>query len=433
MKICFTGDAIMLTNPSDDYWNNNYLVKIIKECDVRGSNLEMVLSGDKAFASTFCGGQWLTTTSEKLDILGEFGFDYYNTANNHTMDYSYSGLRMTNDALDQRGILHSGSGDSLANASKPVYLERNGKKIAFVSCTASCDDAARAGDPSLNIPPRPGVNMLRHSERLIVTKDIMDIIDSTAETLCVNARFLKSVKMGTHLLNSDIHRFGRLEFVLGDELKKMTYCHKGDLERILLSIDSAKKERADLIVVNIHSHDIKGMSDDTADYYHEEFARACIDNGASVVIGTGTHQLKGIEIYKGCPIFYSLGNFMFKEELMEYAPHDIFERYHVDDNLTPEELYNVRTKGGTVGLVFDPYNFRSVIPILEYGNDNSLIGVQLVPIELGFDDDNKEKGFPYLAEEDIQQEIFDRLNRLSTEYGTEMSIKNGVIEIMLLS
>jgi poly-gamma-glutamate synthesis protein (capsule biosynthesis protein) len=40
------------------------------------------------------------------------------------------------------------------------------------------------------------------------------------------------------------------------------------------------------------------------DYYVEEFAHRCIDAGADAVFGTGNHLLKGIEIYKGKPIFY---------------------------------------------------------------------------------------------------------------------------------
>ena len=429
MKICFTGDAIMLTPPTDKYWENNELIDLIKSCDVRCGNLEMVLSGNRAFASTFCGGQWLTTTPDKLNLLSKYNFDYFNTANNHTMDYSYEGMRLTNEALDHQGILHSGSGESLKQASMPVYIEKQGRKIAFISCTASCDDAARAGDPSTNIPPRPGVNMLRHKERLYVTKENLAVIDSIAEDTAVNARFLKSVRMGTHSLSPEIHRLGRLEFVLGEENKKITYCHKGDIKRILNSIQEAKEASADIIIVSIHSHDIKGATDDTADYYHEEFAHACIDEGASVVVGTGTHQLKAIEIYKGKPIFYSLGNFIFMDEFMEYAPHDIFERYNVEDTLSVEDFMNVRTMNGTVGLGLDPYNFRSIVPIVEFDNNSNVSSVFLIPIELGFEDDNKEKCFPYMADDETKEEIGSRLRKLSEEYGTIIESKGKAFAI----
>ena len=39
------------------------------------------------------------------------------------------------------------------------------------------------------------------------------------------------------------------------------------------------------------------------------FAKAAIDAGADAFLGTGVHVLRGIEIYKGRPIFYGLGEF----------------------------------------------------------------------------------------------------------------------------
>lgn len=42
-----------------------------------------------------------------------------------------------------------------------------------------------------------------------------------------------------------------------------------------------------------------------------KFSRACIDAGADIVIGHGTHFLRDIELYKDRIILYSLGNFIF--------------------------------------------------------------------------------------------------------------------------
>ena len=41
-----------------------------------------------------------------------------------------------------------------------------------------------------------------------------------------------------------------------------------------------------------------------------KFARAVIDAGADAVVGHGPHVLRGVEFYKGRPVFYSLGNFL---------------------------------------------------------------------------------------------------------------------------
>ena len=429
MKICFTGDLIMLSPPTDDYWTHSRVIEFLKSCDVRCGNLEMGLSGDTTFASTFCGGQWVTTSPDRLNLIKKFGYDYLNTANNHTMDFSYLGMQYTNKLLDEHGLLHTGSGDSLEEASEPAYLTRDGLKIAFISCTASCDDAARAGDPVHNIPPRPGVSMLRHSEDLYVTPEYLALIDQIAEMTCINARFLKAVRMGIHSLSPDIHRLGRLQFKEGTRCYKHSHCNKRDLKRIKDSIELAKRKGADLVFVSVHSHDIKGMTDDTADYYLEEFAHECIDSGASAIIGTGTHQLKGIELYKGRPIFYSLGNFLFASELIEYAPADYYERYGIDSNITPEEFYNIRSKNGTIGLERDPYNYRSIIPVLSYDADGELTDLSLRPIELGFSSGNCDRGFPLLAEEDVCDEIYSRLKTLSDEYGTGIEMNRDVIRI----
>ena len=45
--------------------------------------------------------------------------------------------------------------------------------------------------------------------------------------------------------------------------------------------------------------------------YQRDMAKQYIDAGADAVIGCHTHCLQGMEFYKGRPIVYSLGNFMF--------------------------------------------------------------------------------------------------------------------------
>jgi len=45
--------------------------------------------------------------------------------------------------------------------------------------------------------------------------------------------------------------------------------------------------------------------------YQIELAHQCVDLGARAVLGAHPHRLQGVEVYKGAPILYSLGNFMF--------------------------------------------------------------------------------------------------------------------------
>ena len=70
----------------------------------------------------------------------------------------------------------------------------------------------------------------------------------------------------------------------------------------------ALKGQVDWIVVNYH------WGVELADYpgdWQIDLARFTIDQGADLVVGHHPHVLQGAEIYKGRPIVYSLGNFIF--------------------------------------------------------------------------------------------------------------------------
>ena len=78
-------------------------------------------------------------------------------------------------------------------------------------------------------------------------------------------------------------------------------------ERIERDI-KALRERADRVVVSFHwgiPYDKNPSNND------REKARWAIDCGADVVVGHHPHVLQPIEVYRGCPIYYSVGNFAF--------------------------------------------------------------------------------------------------------------------------
>ena len=74
------------------------------------------------------------------------------------------------------------------------------------------------------------------------------------------------------------------------------------------------------VVILVHFHEIKAVGKEEPDYFLEDFARQCIDAGASAVVGSGTHQVQGIEIYNSYPIFYYLCNFFFENDMVEKLP-----------------------------------------------------------------------------------------------------------------
>ena len=80
------------------------------------------------------------------------------------------------------------------------------------------------------------------------------------------------------------------------------------------------KEKADLVVVSFHAGaeglDAAHTPEGTEYYFGEnrgdvrKFSQTMIDAGADLLLGHGPHSLRGMELYKGKLIAYSLGNFM---------------------------------------------------------------------------------------------------------------------------
>ena len=88
--------------------------------------------------------------------------------------------------------------------------------------------------------------------------------------------------------------------------------NKDDLRDILAMVREGKS-KSDFITVAIHAHQTTETEDidiaPTPGDFMPVFAKAAIDAGADAFQGTGVHVLRGIEIYKGRPIFYGLGEF----------------------------------------------------------------------------------------------------------------------------
>ena len=93
--------------------------------------------------------------------------------------------------------------------------------------------------------------------------------------------------------------------------------------------------------------------------------RDCIDYGADGVFGTHPHCPQGWETYKGKPIFYSLGNFLFNsKEGYDYRATNRPHWYEglcvvlmIDEGKLSCEVVNTRNEGNT-GLYIDPNKAR---------------------------------------------------------------------------
>jgi poly-gamma-glutamate capsule biosynthesis protein CapA/YwtB (metallophosphatase superfamily) len=96
------------------------------------------------------------------------------------------------------------------------------------------------------------------------------------------------------------------------------YTDNRDLDAVAALVASAK-EQADIVIATAHlgaeGTDHRHVPEGVENYLGENrgdtrgFAHTCIDNGADLVVGHGPHVLRGMEVYNGKLICYSLGNF----------------------------------------------------------------------------------------------------------------------------
>lgn len=422
--ICSVGDAILLERFPDSY-DVTPIQEIAKKADVRLFNLENVLSDRPIYASSYCGGTWLLAKEDTLDDTLRFGFNGCSFANNHTMDYSYDGLFDTLRAAEKRNLPICGAGKDLAEASAYTVIDTPNGKCALISICATFNDAARAGDPSDYLPGRPGLNPLRFSIEYHITPAHMKALKEMSAGTHIDGRRNRS-RMGgyTPMPPDGCFGFGEYNFRECEQEGKFSRVNANDMARTENTIKKALGE-CETVIVNIHSHEIKHDTDDEPDDFLIEFCRKCIDAGASAVIGTGTHQLKAVEIYNGKPIFYSLGNFIFQSDMVFCMPDDFREKYKMPYGLTAREQIAERAKLGNGGLHTDVNNFRSLMPFMTFDN-GKLTELSLYPLRL-----DMHTGLPTLADSAEAKIIYDYLCDRNRQFGTVIRMNENVIEVNL--
>lgn len=432
VKVTATGDALFVADIPKEYDADMAIIKeFIGKGDVKITNLETNVSKFGDFPNAYSGGTWLNTEPEVFDDLTRYGFNYYGTANNHCMDYSYHGMLSTIDELDKRGLAHSGTGRSLSEAAAPAIIDVDGKKIAIFAVTAEYETASKACDETTTLKARPGVNYVGYETYYPADKETVEMLKTVAAKTRINGQRELNIAGGFVLPDPDgIFNFGGIKFCY-DCSKKKTECNKKDKERIVNAIKVAK-EKYDLVLILIHCHTVKTDIHEEVPDYLEELSHACIDAGASAMIGGGTHQLRALEIYNGCPIFYSLGDFIYQGMRVPILPVDFMEKYGVDKNATAWEGLMARSKNNTIGLQVHKCNFMTVIPYMEFNDDGKLAVLNMLPVVAGFKKEGKLDGLPYHAKGAEGQEIFDVLSKLSAPYGTKLKLIDEMIKLMLI-
>jgi poly-gamma-glutamate capsule biosynthesis protein CapA/YwtB (metallophosphatase superfamily) len=103
---------------------------ILDQADLRVGNLECAITSlgtpeKKNFP--------LRAPPQAARALALAKFDLVSLANNHSLDYGYAGLADTQAALSQNAVSVVGAGLNASAAHAPVFIERNGLRLAFLA------------------------------------------------------------------------------------------------------------------------------------------------------------------------------------------------------------------------------------------------------------------------------------------------------------
>jgi poly-gamma-glutamate capsule biosynthesis protein CapA/YwtB (metallophosphatase superfamily) len=191
---------------------------------------------------------------EHIAALARAGFDAVSLAGNHMSDCGAEGIEDTISELARAGIRFAGAGSSISVARLPGLLTDGAYSVGLLSYNCVGPENSWASEA------RAGCAYIR-----VETSDGAPI--SPSAPLCqVNRRSLADFQ-------SDI---------------------------------AAARTQADIVIVSLH----KGIvhTPFVLAPYERPVAQAAIDAGADIVFAHHAHIVRGIELYRGKPIFHGLGN-----------------------------------------------------------------------------------------------------------------------------
>jgi poly-gamma-glutamate synthesis protein (capsule biosynthesis protein) len=198
--------------------------------------------------------------------------------------------------------------------------------------------------------------------------------------------------------------------------------NENDVREILDSIREARR-MADFVVVAIHAHEPSNAVREPVQFL-PPFARAAVDAGADIFLGSGPHRLRGIEIYKGKPIFYSLGDFFFQNDAVRRLPADFFEQFDLPWSATVADAFDARDSSPRA-FSNTQANFESALAVSNY-DGGKLASVTLYPLTLGYDEPRSHRGRPKIASAEDGRRIIDELAAMSQKFGTKIEYRNGI-------
>ncbi len=439
-KIIIAGES-MASRPFSRCADPEFLevIEKMRAADLTVAHLEMNF-GDPEEIKWPSRNDWVASFMIADGIVADdfkwAGVDMLSLAHNHSFDWGAEGILSTIRHCRRNGITHAGTGRDLEEARKPAYCETAKGRAALISVATGNKNNEWAGMPKATMAGRPGINPLR--------------VQLTHQ---VDAEAAKQLRRIAKNLNIEYNRFGKIEgaiqfnfpenlanrnvplFTEGDDFRIISNCHPHDVAGNVRSVEEAK-QMSELVIVSHHFAVSEGVRGHLPPQFAVEFAHACIDAGADIYVGHGWHRTLGIEIYKGKPILYGLGNFFAQSEFNGRVPADSYESWGHDPDMMP--VHNPAAEPLHPGL--DETTWWSSVLWDVTMEDHRVAEVRLYPVNLGRDPSTpgritrpvgtgthpKTDGRPYMADAASGRLILERMRDISKPLGTTVTIADNI-------
>jgi poly-gamma-glutamate capsule biosynthesis protein CapA/YwtB (metallophosphatase superfamily) len=425
---------IIIRHPIGQLQDPNFqgLVQHVRDADVAFANMEGTLLDFDTFPNPIGGG----APKGALADIKSMGIRIMGTANNHSWDGSAPGLFETIKNLDEAGIAHAGTGRNLQEARSPAYFNGAKGSVGLVAMW-SIDPTS---EPSPVVPATyrngdqggaPGMNPLHVTPHFIVTAEQMESLRRIRDSVYARRSEVPSTSLAIPPVAADeptdqLELFG-IWYKVGSKAGDISYTMDPQDEKEILRSIRNGKENSDFMVASIHCHQANyafqeySLDDDVPDFL-VELAHKAIDNGADLFIGEGVHTLRGVEIYKGKPIFYGVASFVSQGLYGIRA-----------EPANPSNGPFTEIESGWRGQRYHPDELQALLVTAHY-EGGRLVEVRLYPADLGqMERPLSRLGIPMAPSPELAQKILAKVQKISKQFGTAILIENNVGVIRLAS
>jgi len=412
ITIAVTGDTLIF-NPPDDLGRDPAFARVrdaISGATFGVTTLDLNLLGpaETTSAESRSLPRWPFGSEREAQTLRQLGFDAIALANDHAADYGVDGALSTMRIISAAGLLHAGTGTDLAQARVPVYAGVP-RRLALISVSASSMPESRATATRADIAGRAGLNPLRYTPHITVDA-------ATYQTLKGSVQALNA---GPPPGESELTMFGTV-IRKGDRTSVSFDVDENDEREILEQITAARSS-SEVVIVSLHAHEPANDSDAPAEFI-VRFARKAVDAGATIVFGHGPHRLRGVELYKGGAILYSLGNFVYQTAALDFRAANVFD--------AGTDLYQsaIGAGGAAAGSRETPPDdeawWEGAVALVTV-DQRRVDSIRLIPVDLASGKPVTARGFPRTASPEKATAILDRLARLSRDFQTTIQVDGG--------